>query len=121
MGSARLSILLPPRPSPGIPASPRTIGLEKRILVSGKTRGETLLDVTLGESCFERVARTGIAVSVWEDRTGPVTSGGVLASKADTYMIQHKTVSHLIIDSKLQLLTTTRNVNVHTPLALSAN
>ncbi|KAI4748722.1 hypothetical protein E4T50_00950 [Aureobasidium sp. EXF-12298] len=91
MGSARLSILLPPRPSPGVPASPRTIGLEKRILVSGKTRGETLLDVTLGESCFERVARTGIAVSVWEDRTGPVTSGGVLASKADTYMIQHKT------------------------------
>ncbi|KAI4720569.1 hypothetical protein E4T48_03269 [Aureobasidium sp. EXF-10727] len=93
MGSARLSILLPPRPSPGVPASPRTIGLEKRILISGKTRGETLLDVTLGESCFERVARTGIAVSVWEDRTGPVTSGGVLASKADTYMIQHKTVS----------------------------
>jgi hypothetical protein len=54
------------------------------------------LDVTLGESCFERVARTGIAVSVWEDRTGPVISGGVLASKADTYMIQHKTVSLLI-------------------------
>lgn len=97
MGSARLSILLPPRPSAGVPASPRTIGLEKRILISGKTRGETLLDVTLGESCFERVARTGIAVSVWEDRTGPVTSGGVLASKADTYMIQHKTVSHLIV------------------------
>ncbi|KAI5209572.1 hypothetical protein E4T39_00789 [Aureobasidium subglaciale] len=91
MGSARLSILLPPRPSSGIPASPRTIGLEKRILVSGKTRGETLLDVTLGESCFERVARTGIAVSVWEDMTGPGTTGGVLASKANTYMIQHKT------------------------------
>ncbi|KAI5252593.1 hypothetical protein E4T42_03373 [Aureobasidium subglaciale] len=91
MGSARLSILLPPRASNGLPASPRTIGLEKRILVSGKTRGETLLDVTLGESCFERVARTGIAVSVWEDRTGPGTTGGVLASKANTYMIQHKT------------------------------
>ena len=117
MGSARLSILLPPRPSPGIPASPRTIGLEKRILISGKTRGETLLDVTLGESCFERVARTGIAVSVWEDRTGPVTSGGVLASKADTYMIQHKTVSYLIVKLKLRVLTPARNVNVHTPLA----
>ncbi|KAG9677924.1 EBP-domain-containing protein, partial [Aureobasidium melanogenum] len=91
MGSARLSILLPPRPSSGVPPSPRSIGLEKRILISGKTRGETLLDVTLGESCFERVARTGIAVSVWEDRNGPVTSGGVLASKANTYMIQHKT------------------------------
>lgn len=121
MGSARLSILLPPRPSSGIPASPRTIGLEKRILISGKTRGETLLDVTLGESCFERVARTGIAVSVWEDRTGPVTSGGVLASKANTYMIQHKTVSHLIVNSNIQVLTTVRNVNVHTHLALLAS
>jgi hypothetical protein len=120
MGSARLSILLPPRPSPGVPASPRTIGLEKRILISGKTRGETLLDVTLGESCFERVARTGIAVSVWEDRTGPVTSGGVLASKADTYMIQHKTVSFLI-KRAASILTGTRNVNVHTPSVLSAS
>ncbi|THW68060.1 hypothetical protein D6D20_00106 [Aureobasidium pullulans] len=91
MGSARLSILLPPRPPPGQPVSPRTVGLEKRILVSGKTRGETLLDVTLGESCFERVARTGIAVSVWEDRVGPGNTGGVLASKANTYMVQHKT------------------------------
>jgi hypothetical protein len=93
MGSARLSILLPSRPSPGAPVSPRIIGLEKRILVSGKTRGETLLDVTLGESCFERVARTGIAVSVWEDRTSPGATGGVVASNSNTYMIQHKTVS----------------------------
>lgn len=98
MGSARLSILLPPRPSPGTPPSPRTVGLEKRILVSGKTRGETLLDVTLGESCFERVARTGIAVSVWEDKTGPGAVGGVGASKANTYMIQHKTVSTRFCD-----------------------
>lgn len=123
MGSARLSILLPPRPSSGVPPSPRSIGLEKRILVSGKTRGETLLDVTLGESCFERVARTGIAVSVWEDRTGPVTSGGVLASKADTYMIQHKTVSYAfsVYGLEIQVLTTARNANVHTLLASLVN
>lgn len=103
MGSARLSILLPPRPSSGVPPSPRSVGLEKRVLISGKTRGETLLDVTLGESCFERVARTGIAVSVWEDRTGPVTSGGVLASKANTYMIQHKTVSYAFFIHALKI------------------
>lgn len=100
MGSARLTILLPPRPSPNVPASPRITGMEKRILVYGKTQGETLLDVTLGESCFERVARTGIAVSVWEETTGPNgevgqvgASGGVMSSRSRTYMIQMKSVS----------------------------
>ncbi|GAB7353981.1 hypothetical protein MBLNU459_g4576t1 [Dothideomycetes sp. NU459] len=97
MGSARLTIMLPPRPAPNVPASPRTTGMEKRILVYGKTQGETLLDVTLGESCFERVARTGIAVSVWEENTGPNgeigqvgASGGVMSSRSRTYMIQMK-------------------------------
>lgn len=41
----------------------------KRILIHGKTRNEVLLDVSLGESSFERVARTGIAVSVWEEKS----------------------------------------------------
>ncbi|KAL1302683.1 hypothetical protein AAFC00_003046 [Neodothiora populina] len=97
MGSARMTIMLPPRPSPNAPASPRTTGLEKRILIQGKTHGETLLDVTLGESCFERVARTGIAVSVWEDNMGPngevghaAAVGGVMSSKPKIYMIQMK-------------------------------
>lgn len=97
MGSARLTILLPPRPSANAPASPRTTGLEKRIVVHGKTHGETLLDVTLGESCFERVARTGIAVSVWEDNMGPngelghaAAVGGVMSSKAKIYILQMK-------------------------------
>lgn len=35
-----------------------------------------LLDVQLGESCFERVARTGIALSVWEDVVGPEWGSG---------------------------------------------
>ncbi|OCL05340.1 hypothetical protein AOQ84DRAFT_390922 [Glonium stellatum] len=105
MGSARLTIMLPdpntPRSatrqglgSPGI----RQPGSEKRILVLGKTKGETLLDVTLGESCFERVARTGIAVSVWEDVVGPNGEigsvgavGGVSGARARVYMIQMKT------------------------------
>lgn len=105
MGAARLSIM---RPSP--PASPnanpyvrqgqgppgqRNPETEKRIVVLGKTKGETLLDVTLSESCFERVARTGIAVSVWEDTVGTNAElggipaiGGVSATKARVYMIQ---------------------------------
>ncbi|XTI93614.1 hypothetical protein V2W45_1252507 [Cenococcum geophilum] len=105
MGSARLTIMLPdpntPRSatrqgqgSPGI----RQPGSEKRILVLGKTKEETLLDVTLGESCFERVARTGIAVSVWEDVVGPNGEigsvgavGGVSGARARVYMIQMKT------------------------------
>ena len=102
MGSARLTIMLPPRVIPNLPASPRITGQEKRILVEGKTHGETLLDVTLGESCFERVARTGIAVSVWEDNMGPngelghvAAVGGVTSSKAKTYMIQMKSASKL--------------------------
>jgi hypothetical protein len=68
---------------------------EKRILVVGKSSGETMLDVTLGESCFERVARSGIAVSVWEDIIGPGGQvgtvgavGGVSGAKARVYMIQ---------------------------------
>lgn len=105
MGAARLSIMRPSRPSsPGAnpyvrqgQGSPgqRNPEAEKRIVVLGKTRGETLLDVTLGESCFERVARTGIAVSVWEDTVGTNEEvggipaiGGVAGTKARVYMIQ---------------------------------
>ena len=42
-------------------ASPgrRQSATDKRIVVLGKSKGETLLDVTLNESCFERIARTG--------------------------------------------------------------
>ena len=100
MGSARLTVVLPPRQDPIMAANPNSTGLGKRILVYGKSKGETLLDVTLGESCFERVARTGIAVSVWEEVTGPNGEvgqvgavGGVLNAKAKVYMIQMKSVS----------------------------
>jgi hypothetical protein len=100
MGSARMTIVLPPRPDPEAPADPRTLGQEKRIIVSGKTKGETLIDATLGESCFERVARTGIAVSVWEEQVGPNGEvgqvgavGGVNGARAKVYMVQMKSVS----------------------------
>lgn len=108
MGSARMTIVLPPRPDPETPADPRTLGQEKRIIVSGKTKGETLIDATLGESCFERVARTGIAVSVWEEQVGPNGElgqvgavGGVNGARAKVYMVQMKSVS--LIDSYVPL------------------
>lgn len=65
----------------------------KRILIRGKTRGEVLLDVCLGESSFERVARTGIAVSVWEENEGGAPAkqqGGVTVGAYKIYMIQMK-------------------------------
>ena len=99
MGSARLTIMRPDRSNVGPEGRPMTsahqsLG-EKRVLVHGKTKGEVLLDVQLGESCFERVARTGIALSVWEDAVGPNGEvgvvgavGGVGGGRATVYMIQ---------------------------------
>ncbi|KAI4248889.1 MAG: hypothetical protein L6R40_000901 [Gallowayella cf. fulva] len=106
MGSARLTIMLPSPPdlssgtsaageSMARPSSAHQSANEKRILVHGKTKGEILLDATLGETCFERVGRQGIAVSVWEDIVGPNGEvgtvgavGGVGAGRAKVYMIQ---------------------------------
>jgi hypothetical protein len=65
-------------------------GEDKRVLITGKKKGETLLDATLHESCFERIARTGIAVSVWEEHEEVAKSGGVVGGKGKTYMIQMK-------------------------------
>jgi hypothetical protein len=101
MGSARMTIILPPRPDPEAPADPRTLGhQEKRIIIAGKTKGETLIDATLSENCFERVARTGIAVSIWEEHLGPngelgqvAAVGGVNGARAKVYMVQMKSVS----------------------------
>lgn len=95
LGSARLTILIPPRADPSLPGSPAATGNEKRVLVTGKTQGQVLLDATLGESAFERIARTGIAVSVWEEHAGGhvAAAGGVLASTSKVYMIQMRSVS----------------------------
>ncbi|OAL04769.1 hypothetical protein IQ06DRAFT_268260 [Phaeosphaeriaceae sp. SRC1lsM3a] len=105
MGSARLTIMLP-SPNPTAPSSPsnplqrapgqRDSTTERRIVVTGK-KGDVLLDVTLSESCFERVARSGIAVSVWEDLVGDdghvgrvAKTGGVSGARARVFMIQMK-------------------------------
>jgi hypothetical protein len=97
LGSSRLSVLQKREPETqsdaGVdtPEALRT-GSEKRILVTSKGN-EVLLDATLGESCFERVARTGIAVSVWEDVRadgghGVAATGGVGERRIRYYMIQ---------------------------------
>jgi hypothetical protein len=71
--------------------SPLPLEPEKRILIHGKTRGETLLDVCLPEGAFERIARTGIAVSVREENEGAMAKkGGVTAGSQRVYMIQMK-------------------------------
>ncbi|KAL4809199.1 hypothetical protein BDV18DRAFT_76644 [Aspergillus unguis] len=123
MGAARLTIMPAPSPEPRRPdsaqmpmpdgstpeastenISPPSSGAaspnrvmeqrnEKRIIIRGKTRGEVLLDVCLDESCFERVARTGIAVSVREENEdGPTVAqkGGVTSGSSRVYMIQMK-------------------------------
>ncbi|KAL6720440.1 hypothetical protein ACLMJK_002362 [Lecanora helva] len=103
MGSARLTIMRPEKNDLELPGgAPASGGAqpninEKRIVINGKTKGEVLLDVQLGESRFERVARTGIAISVWEDVVGPngevgvvAPVGGVSGGRASVYMIQMK-------------------------------
>ncbi|KAH7128269.1 hypothetical protein B0J11DRAFT_578501 [Dendryphion nanum] len=104
MGAARLTIMLPdPSSTSNIRQGKGSPGMrdptqEKRIVISGKKMEEILLDVTLNESCFERIARLGIAVSVWEDIVGPngelvaaPKTGGVGGARARVFMIQMKT------------------------------
>lgn len=104
MGSARLTIMLPSLDATASPSNPlsrspgqRIPSQEKRIVVTRKKDETTLLDVTLSESCFERVARSGIAVSVWEDIIGAdgvagraANTGGVMGSRARVFMVQMK-------------------------------
>ncbi len=85
-----------PASGPRLPSSNHTPhrvhgnGHEKRVLITGKAKGEVLLDATLHESCFERIARTGIAVNVWEEHEEVAKSGGVVGGKGRTYMVQMK-------------------------------
>ena len=98
LGSARLTIMRPTNASH--PLAPELGGQagrqagsrvdDKRIVVIGKTGEKTLLDVTLGETSFERVARTGIAVGVWEAFGGGEVAkeGGVVGGNWRIFMIQ---------------------------------
>ncbi|KAM5447872.1 hypothetical protein MaudCBS49596_005666 [Microsporum audouinii] len=80
----------PPRTPPSSGMSGAQVKNEKRILIRSKLSGETLVDACLGESCFERVARTGIAVSIWEEYDGIAKEGGVVGGCFKVYMIQMK-------------------------------
>ena len=122
LGSARLSIM-PPATSPlqspdgggggggGFEkvrgGGPLGRANEKRIVIHGKTKGEVLLDVQLGEHCFERTARTGIAVNVWEDVVGPNGEvgvvgaiGGVGGGRSRVYMIQVRGLRRVFLSNE---------------------
>jgi hypothetical protein len=93
-------------PGPRLPSSTHTPhrihghAHEKRIIITssksktpnaaGESGGKTLLDAVLGESCFERIARTGIAVSVWTEDEVISKQGGVIGGRTTTYMLQMK-------------------------------
>lgn len=55
---------------------------------SKKDTDVTLLDAVLGESCFERVMQTGIAVKVWTENDGVAHTGGVMMGREQIYMMQ---------------------------------
>ena len=93
LGAARLTVMLPPRDDPAIISNPKANGTEKRVFVVGKKKDQVLLDVVLGESCFERIARTGIAVSVYEESEHIGALGGVNSAKTRVFMLQMKSVS----------------------------
>jgi hypothetical protein len=82
----------PSPPASGAASPRRALEAEKRIVIRGKTRGETLLDVCLGENAFERIARTGIAVSIREesDDAAVAQKGGVATGSGKIFMIQMK-------------------------------
>ncbi|KAJ5871897.1 uncharacterized protein N7529_004250 [Penicillium soppii] len=82
----------PSPPASGAASPRRAMEAEKRIVIRGKTRGETLLDVCLGENAFERIARTGIAVSIREedDDAAVAQKGGVATGSGKIFMIQMK-------------------------------
>ena len=92
---------LAPIGQPGQPRGPRLSssnhtphrvhgnGREKRILVTrNKNHDAVLLDSVLGESCFERVMQTGIAVKVWNEDEMIAQTGGVTLGKERVYMMQ---------------------------------
>lgn len=67
-------------------------GREKRVLITNAKRKEiVLLDEVLGESCFEKVMQTGIAVNVWKEDEAVQNWGGVMTGRSKMYMIQFRT------------------------------
>ncbi|KAL9618455.1 MAG: hypothetical protein Q9160_006833 [Pyrenula sp. 1 TL-2023] len=68
-------------------------GREKRVLIVAKSKSKTkapavLIDECLGESCFNRIGRIGMAISVWEEEMEMKKVGGVVTGKDKIYMVQ---------------------------------
>jgi hypothetical protein len=89
LGNARLNVLKPLEGQRGRSMNDD----DKRIVIVNKKGTTVLLDVVLGESAFERVARTGIAVSILvgegeEDGTGKPGDVGGIGAKNTVYMMQ---------------------------------
>ncbi|KAJ6263624.1 hypothetical protein Dda_2192 [Drechslerella dactyloides] len=91
LGPGRLNIITPPpghaaRGGGGLNAG------EKRVVIRDRKGQNTLLDVVLGEACFEKVARTGIAVHVPVEDDGfvPTLVNAGSAGRSSVYMLQFK-------------------------------
>jgi hypothetical protein len=91
LGNSRLNVF---KPLEGPGPKGRDIDEDdKRVVITNKKGDSILLDVILGESAFERVARTGIAMSVLisegeEDGTGKPAHVGGIGAKSTVYMMQ---------------------------------
>lgn len=89
LGNARLNVLKPNEGQRG-----KSINEDdKRVVITNKKGDAILLDVVLGESAFERVARTGIAISILtgegeEDGTLKPADIGGIGAKNTVYMMQ---------------------------------
>ncbi|KAF3928445.1 hypothetical protein ABW20_dc0102379 [Dactylellina cionopaga] len=91
LGAGRLNIITPP-PGHAARGGGGLNSNEKRIVIRDRKGQDTLLDVVLGESCFERVARTGIAVHVPMEDDGFVPNLVMAGStnRSSIFMLQFK-------------------------------
>lgn len=91
LGNSRLNVFKPLEGQRGLGIKED----DKRVVITNKKGDKVHLDVVLGESAFERVARTGIAISILvgegeEDGTGKPGNSGGIGAKCTVYMMQMK-------------------------------
>jgi len=89
LGNSRLNVFKPLEGQRGLGIKED----DKRVVITNKKGDKVHLDVVLGESAFERVARTGIAISILvgegeEDGTGKPGNSGGIGAKCTVYMMQ---------------------------------
>jgi len=89
LGNSRLNVFKPLEGQRGLGIKDD----DKRVIITSKKGDKVHLDVVLGESAFERVARTGIAISILvgegeADGTGKPGNAGGIGAKSTVYMMQ---------------------------------